>query len=210
MVKITLAGFEKALAHVKDAPKQIRFAAVKALNETATSTQAAIVERLLPEKFTLRAKGRPWQQPGGPYGFNIRPFAKTSSPDPFAVLGSRADWLRLQETGGTKTSGTGKSLALPQLGGARPTLGAVISRRQKPARLLQRKGFFVAKGAHGHVILQRLGGKKNPRVKLWYGFAQSARIKPILGFREFAEAHVNKTLPDAFRRQLHAALASAH
>ncbi|RPJ43569.1 MAG: hypothetical protein EHM21_11320, partial [Chloroflexi bacterium] len=150
MVQVSLRGFDKALARVKDAPKQIRFALVKTLNDAAKQTQAAVVSKLLPEKFTLRARGQPWQKPGGQLGFNIRPFAKVSGPgDPVVVLGSRADWLGLQEEGGLKLSRAGKSLAIPQEGTARPTRGDIVSRARKPRRLLARKGFFVIKTRKG-------------------------------------------------------------
>lgn len=206
MVTLTTAGFESTLARVRNAPRQIQFATVKAINETATAIQKGTVERLLPDAFTLRAKGRPWQQPGGPLGWNIRPFAKTSQPEPFAVVGSRAEWLKLQEEGGTKRAGNGKSLALPIRGTARPTPTSVIARRNKPAALLARKGFFLKTTKRGdHVIMQRIG----KRERAWFTFERSARIPAILHFRPFALATATRTLSPAFTKHLRAALQTA-
>ena len=120
MIRLSTTGLEPALRTVKNAPRQIRFAAVQAVNSTAVSVQRAVVSRLLPDRFTLRSRGRPWQQPGGPFGFNVRPFARMTQAEPYAVLGSRADWLKLQEEGGVKTTASGKALAIPEPGTARP------------------------------------------------------------------------------------------
>lgn len=208
MLTLSLDGFAPALAQVRNAPRQIKLASVRALNESVLVTQGAVVSVLLPSRFTLRARGRPWQKPGGPLGFNVRPFARMSQPEPFAVLGSRADWLGLQEEGGIKRSSTGKSLALPQPGTARPTESSVIARRSKPAALLARKGFFVAKARKGgHLILQRIGRGKE--IRLWYGFERSTHIKPRLGFRAFVRPVVARTFHPAFSRHLRAALATA-
>src|ERR1051326_6265584 len=87
---------------VKDLDKQIGFATANALNKTATKVQQFTLTNLLPSKFTLRAKnpGAPWQKPGMKMGFNIK-FANRNNLQ--AVLGSQADFLKLQEEGGDKT-----------------------------------------------------------------------------------------------------------
>jgi len=211
VLTVTTAGFEAALARVKNAPKQIRFALTKTINEAATSAQSGTVGTLLPSKFTLRAKGQPWQKPGGAMGFNIRPFAKANQAEPFAVMGSRANWLARQEEGGTKQSTNGKALALPIAGTARPTPTAIIARRNKPARLMARKGFFVLKTKRGgHAIFQRTGRKGKKTNRVWFAFGRSAHIKPVLGFGPFASSIANRVVAQAFTKHLRAALATAH
>ena len=208
MIRLSTVGFEPALRTVRNAPRQIRFASVQAVNATAVSVQRAVVTRLLPDRFTLRSRGRPWQQPGGPFGFNVRPFARMTQAEPYAVLGSRADWLKLQEEGGVKTTASGKALAIPEPGTARPTPTSVVARRNKPAALLAKRGFFVAQSKKGgRVILQRLGRGKG--LRLWYGFERSARIPAILGFGRFAHAEARKHLSAQFRHHLQRSLATA-
>ena len=98
------------LGTIKNAQKQVRFAGSLAVNDTVKQVQQFTVGTLLPDKFTLRAKGAPWQKPGGKFGFNIRPFSTPGTLT--ATIGSQANWLKLQEEGGTKSAGLHR-LAIP-------------------------------------------------------------------------------------------------
>lgn len=102
-------GFPEALKGLQNAQKQATFALVIAANETAKEVQAFTVNELLPDKFTLRAKGTPWQKPGNKLGFNIK-FANKSNLT--SVLGSQANFLERQEEGGNK-DGNGHRVAVP-------------------------------------------------------------------------------------------------
>jgi len=110
MASIQVIGLDQAMAGVRNLPKQAKFALTQAVNETAKAVQTHTVSNLLPSRFTLRAKGAPWQKPGTRMGFNIK-FAKRSQAQPEAIIGSRADWLTLQEQGGIKD--TANSVAIP-------------------------------------------------------------------------------------------------
>jgi len=202
---IHVTGLDKALRRVKDAPRQIRFAAAAAVNETAKAVQQHTIGTLLPAAFTLRSRGAPWWRPGTRFGFNIK-FARRSQPEPFAVLGSRADWLYLQEEGGTKRAS--RSLAIPQVGTARRTAGSVISRASKPARLMQRKAGFVIQGTRGKLLMTRTG-KRRSSVRFWYAFERDADIKPVLRFGSTEGALARRLLPVEFHQALKKALATA-
>jgi hypothetical protein len=108
-VQATVQGLDQLGRALRSWPKQTRFAAAQALNDVARDVQQFTVAQLLPEKFTLRSKGAPWFKPGTRLGFNIT-FA--TADNPVAIIGSRADWLRLHEEGGTKQAG-GHRLAIP-------------------------------------------------------------------------------------------------
>ncbi len=100
---VSIKGAPEAFKALQNAAKQVRFATAQAANDTAKEVQAFTVNDLLPQKFTLRSKGTPWQKPGNKLGFNIK-FANKETLT--STIGSQADFLKLQEEGGTKkTSG---------------------------------------------------------------------------------------------------------
>jgi|GEM_PF-2243346 len=184
-------------------PKQIRFAASRAVNDTAKDVQDFTVKTLLPAKFTLRSRGAPWWKPGTRMGFNIRPFSKPSTLT--AIVGSQADWLKLQEQGGTKKPDSGKRLAI--VSGARPTPTAVIPRQVKPKRLLsgrKPKGFVVTT-EKGSGIFVRAGDD----VKMMYWLKPTAIIKPVLQFLPNAMAVVTKSFPKHFVKRFTEAMKTA-
>lgn len=178
-----------------------------AVNETAKILQRHTVTELLPGAFTLRSRGAPWWKPGTRMGFNIK-FAGKSQVEPVSILGSRADWLLLQEKGGIKQAG-GHSLAIPRVGAARPKETSVVPARSKPRRLLGEKRAFVMTANSGkHFIASRRGKKRLP-LKIWYAFKSDAHIDPILRFGPTESQLANKVLPVEFQRALARALATA-
>lgn len=99
-VSASLTGFDKAFKLVTELPKRTRYAASGAINDTLKDVQTETADRILPHAFTLRGRGKQWWEPGQKFGFNIRPY---SNPNTLVgVMGSQADWLKLQEHGGTK------------------------------------------------------------------------------------------------------------
>lgn len=131
MVHIDVRGLDATLATVEDVPKQARYASMLAINETMLAVQTFTISELLPEKFTLRAKGAPWQKPGTKYGFNLK-FA--TKQNPVGVLGSQADWLDLQERGGTKKV-DGHRVAIPTP--AHKAKSEIMTAAKKPKALLK-------------------------------------------------------------------------
>ena len=206
MIQVRVSGLHPLLGKIKSAPKQIKFALTVAVNETAKEVQKHTITKLLPGAFTLRSRGAPWWRPGTRMGFNIR-FAKRSQPEPTAIIGSRADWLPLQEKGGTKQL-KGKSIAIPFIGSARPAPTAVVPGRVKPKRLLGRARTFVVKGRRGRVVLSRTGKARYP-VRIWYAFEPDATIKPVLRFGPTESMVAAKALGPAFQKAIAKALATA-
>lgn len=109
MNTIKVIGMEAAQRKIKSIPRQAKFAASKANNDLALDIQEHEVKTQLPSKLTLRSKGTPWYKPGTRFGINIK-FASISNLT--AIVGSRADWLKLQEEGGTKSAGSHR-VAIP-------------------------------------------------------------------------------------------------
>lgn len=217
---MSVVGFQKSLAAVKNVPKQARFALSNAINATAKDVQKMELEKTLPGAFTLRSKGQPWQKPGGKFGVNIRPFSNRNTLT--ATIGSQADWLKLQERGGQK-SASGHSLAINVK--ARPSPTAVIPRELKPRRLLVDKGDFLRKGRGGKDILSRKSGKgfiirtqgfsgiffrNSPKeLILLYVLKDSAKIKPILKFESSGVALAALVFPGHFDREFKKAISTA-
>lgn len=110
MITGYLSGAEAVLSSLAKTQKNIAFAASQALNDTAKDIQAFTLKTELPSKFTLRARGNPWQTPGTKLGFNIK-FANRDSLT--AVIGSQAEWLPAQEHGGNKMLISGHRVAVP-------------------------------------------------------------------------------------------------
>lgn len=145
------------IAGVVTMPKQIVFGASRAINDTLTRTQAAIIKEL-PEDFEIRDA---WWTPGRKYGINVR-FASASRLE--GSVGTNADWLLEAEGyhGGIKRPDRGGgNLAEPNVEHTRHGIRNKIARGEKARRLLDnasRTKAFKVKGKYGNdLILQRVG-----------------------------------------------------
>jgi hypothetical protein len=118
---------------LKSLQKQIRFAAANACNKTAKEVQDFTINQLLPDEFELRSRGQPWQKPGGKMGFNIL-YANKETVQ--AVIGSQADWLKLQESGGVKKV-SGHRIAIPTPFWKERK--EIMEAKKKPRAILERK-----------------------------------------------------------------------
>lgn len=136
-LQIKVSDPTQALTKINDVPRQVRYASSLAINDTMLAVQEFTLKELLPEKFTLRAKGQPWQKPGTKFGFNLK-FANRNKLE--STLGSQADWLNLQERGGSKTGGGGHRVAIPTP--AHKPKAEIIPAAKKPRALL--KGVLVS------------------------------------------------------------------
>lgn len=178
-------------------PNQIRFAMSQAINDGAKLAQAHEIEKQLPGKLTIRAG---WWKPGTRFGVNIKPFSTKQNLR--AVLGSMADWLRLQEEGGVKKA-KGHRLAIEA--GARPTERAVLPRKSKPRRLLETKRGFIIQTKSGPAIFIREGGT----LKLMYMLETSANVPGGLKFFESSKAVFEANFQRLFNIRFKAAVATA-
>jgi hypothetical protein len=218
-VQINVTGLDAWQKKVQDLPKQVRYAAMQAVNDTAKEVQKFEVETQLPSKLTLRAKGAPWQKPGGKYGVNIKHANRNTLT---ATVGSQADWLKHQEEGGTRTASSGHRLAVEA--GARPSQSVVLSRPIRPRSLMQRKGDALYQYGAGKTARARSSGKgfiintkMGPAIyirtggtlKLMYGLEQSAKIPAVLQFFKSAKELVQSIYPRIFNARLTHALKTA-
>ncbi len=205
MIRLDVKGLAEFRGKVRNLERQIKHAASQALNDAAKAVQAETLDKTLPGKFTLRSKGAAWWKPGQRFGINIQ-FAKRDNLT--AIVGSNAPWLETQEQGGFKTAQSGKSLAIPLEGAARPSARQVIPSSLKPRRLLQRKrrGGVIIQTAKGSGIFQK---DEEGHLKLFYWFRKRAQVQARFGFRESARKVAEKILPAAFMDRLNKALSTA-
>lgn len=158
--------------------RQLPFATALALTRTAQDVQAEI-RRQLPQRFTLRNS---WVEKG------IRIERATKSKLEARVY-SRDDFMRLQETGGTKTPRAGRSLAIPEDVRSSPT--QVVRANRRPEALRGTRGVFRAT-IHGlDGLWQRTTTRKGTRthgftrertLKLLFVFKGSVPVRPRFGF----------------------------
>jgi hypothetical protein len=106
-ISLQTHGADKAINFLLSAPAKAKKAAAGAINDTLKDIQADTGKEILPDVFTVRTG---WWKPGMAMGFNIRPFANPNTL--MGELGSKADWLKLHEEGGTKKSDDHR-LAIP-------------------------------------------------------------------------------------------------
>lgn len=216
-MNLQVKGLTEVKKKLTGLPKQVQFATMQAINDTAAAVQKFEIEQQLPSKLTLRSRGSPWWKPGTRYGINIRFASKTKLT---AIVGSLADWLKLQEEGGTRRA-SGHRLAIEA--GARPGERSVLPAAVKPRVLLRQIGQayqtrgglartarkagkgFEMNTKSGPAIFTRQGGA----LKLMYMLKASARIPAILRFYQSARALVVSTYQQTFNKRLTAALKTA-
>lgn len=185
--------------------KQMRFAAVNTLNKVAVTLQGQTVSEILPHAFTLRSRGAGWWQPKTKLGFNVK-FANRRDASPAAVLGTRADWMPLQEQGGVKRRAAGK-LAIPV--GARPSKTSPIPKRMKPKALLHGGKGFLIYAKSGFVGLFERIGKPRKAIKLLYQIRGEAEVQQHIHWIEEMHRRAPALLKSHFATEFRNALATA-
>ncbi len=193
-------GFEAARRTLQSGARNVRFAAMQAVNDTGREVQQFTVNKLLPEKFTLRSRGSAWQKPGNKLGFNLKFASKQTLT---ATLGSQANWLELQEKGGTKTAKGHRVAIAAQV---RDTPTSIIPSRRKPRRLLERKQAFIIATRKGDVVFERTGPRE---LKPLYALKPSARVPARLQFISHASALADATFSQRFTMRFASAVASS-
>lgn len=196
MTALQIKGLSDALKFVKNAQKQVAFAASKAINKTAIEVQNHEVQKELPGSLKIRS---PWPKPRTKYGVNIRFASKARL---FTSVGSQAPWLALVERGGTKLP---PRKALPI-----PTDNIDTSRRrkrsEKPRQLLESHRGFKVKLKNGKAGIFTRSGKG---IKALYLFSPSAKVPDKLNFYEAGRDVVNRRYLSIFSDELTRAIATA-
>lgn len=197
MITIKVAtDVAKLTSHLRDIEqRQIPFATATALTAVAKHAQASITAQLpsifdRPTPFTMRAIG-------------MTPARKSDLTATVLVRPLQARYLELEETGGFRTSVSGKSLPEPI---AIPTNAYGNIPRGKIAQLATKPGYFIGtiKGVKG--LYQR---PKRGAMRLLARFVTGWSIKPKFRFAERVGIDVRATLPAAMRAALDKALSTA-
>ncbi|QDF14297.1 minor tail protein [Dinoroseobacter phage vB_DshS-R4C] len=181
-IKHNIAEIERALSDI--GRRQLPFAMMLAINKTLQEIQINTVKRLRraldrPTPFTLRA-------------FAIRRARKTSLRGSIFAKDIQADYLTYAEEGGTRRP---RRRVLLQPKGARLNKYGNLARGGLP-RIIGRANTFVGApfgGAGG--VWQRMGGKRNPKLRLLVLFIKRATYRRRLGFRGGAERTALARLP---------------
>lgn len=142
--------------------RRVEFAAAKTLTRLAVDSQEQ-VRRELPRRFEIRNKGVA-------QGIRIKPATRK---DLSAAVGSIDEFMVLQETGGTKRSRSGQSLAVPdsrrEPGAIKRSRRGAVTKATSPAGLLGQK--------HGPIQRRRASpGKGSTRRRHWVAAFADGRV----------------------------------
>lgn len=204
-VSSNVKQFQRRLSRVQR--KQLPFATMKAINDTAFDVKDRTIQRTFPAAFP-EGKNRSFIK----QALRIRKARKTNlEAHVFDRFGY--EWLQRQAKGGTKRPKR-KALAIPQFGKRgglkRTARGVSPAKRPKALRgrpniITPRQGSRLSPG-----IYKRVGGARNRRLVLLYRFvSRSVRVKKAFRFYEDAQRETRKKFPIHFRRHLRRALKTA-
>lgn len=212
MIRVEIKGADELADKFKNFAGQVAFASSRAINDSALAVQKFEIETQLPEKLTIRSRGTPWTKPGTKYGINIKPFATKASL--IAIVGSQADWLKLQETGGTKIV-SGHRLAIPT--SFWKSDKEIMARSKKPRTLINARArrrelagrAFIYAGPKMPAGIYARNNRRSRALRMLFRLADSAQVRPVLEFFASGMEIVNKTYQPAFERRIGEALSTA-
>lgn len=172
---------------------QVPFATARALTVIAEEGRDAVVTELQ-GAFILRTT---WWKQGGQFGFNRKAATKK---DLVAEIFTRAPWMKIHETGGTKRP-SGQHLALPTTN-VRRTKRDIISKANRPANL--KNTTKVNRG--GALTLTRNTTRTST---VMYILKNSATIRARLNFQKTARGIFDKRWKIVFDAELLKAIRTA-
>lgn len=184
MIKFDVIGLKDAQKFLKNAEKQALFATARTLNDCADAVVDYTVNTLLPEKFTLRSKGRKWWMMGNAFGVKRLKRALRKQQPMEAIAGTRAPWMVLQEEGGQKF---GRNQRLPVAIAERSNLvrseKAAIPNPLRPEKLLASGEAFRINTAAGPALYRRVRpGPEFENIKLLYFLRSVVQVKARFDF----------------------------
>lgn len=203
MLNVTDGGtIQQTISFVRMLQKQIPYGTMVGINKLALEAQSDTENRLVKEKFTLRT---PWYKHGNRFGFNIS-FANKEKLE--ATMGSRADWLKLQEDGGTKTPTASQNIAIPERENLGISPDQKIAKGERPRAITNLDGIFYKKMPSGtEGIWAREPGSRTP--KLLYLFRKSAQVKARFDFVRTETELVTKRYDAIINTEIANAIATA-
>lgn len=212
MLSVEIKGADELQRSLKNFSGNVAFASSRAINDTAVAVQKFEIESQLPGKLTIRSRGTPWTKPGTKYGVNIRPFASKSNL--LAIVGSQADWLKLQETAGMKRV-AGHRLAIPTSFWKNPK--ELMARSKKPRTILQatrrRKQLagraFIYEGTKMPAGIYARAERKRRALRMLFRLVPMAPVKGGLKFYDSGREIVIGVYQQNFNRRIAEAMATA-
>lgn len=194
MFKITIEDHVTPMLKnlIRELPSQV----AQGINDLANNARDEFLWDL-PNRMTLRT---PWFKPGSQFGFNVR---KATPSNPSAEIYTRAPWMQLQETGGTKTP-KGKHLAIPTTT-VRRTKRDLIPKSQRPMGLGS-KAFQLKTQSGKEFLAMRTGRGKKSGLKIMYLLGQQARIRPQLHFTDSIKGYVAQNAEKYLARAIERAM----
>lgn len=183
------------------AREEVPFAEALALTWTAQDAQSGVQDSLA-RRFTLR---------NNRVRTGIRITAARKSA-PTSIVGSIDDFMKLQETGGTKSARDHSRVAIPA--DVKRTKRDLIGKSQRPLamrgkpKVLSWHGVDIFRRGGTAAILQRVGKGRYPLKALWR-LKPNVRIKPRLGFKATTMDIIGRRIGPNFIRALSQASASS-
>ena len=178
MIKITIE--DQATPMLKNLMKEFPAGVVQGVNDLANNARDEFLWDL-PNRMTLRT---PWFKPGSMFGFNVK---KATISNPAAEIYTRAPWMQLQESGGTKNP-RGRHIAIPTTT-VRRTKRDLIPKAQRPMGLGS-KAFHLKTKSGNEFLAMRVGRGKRSNLKIMYLLSQRAQIRPQLHFVDSIKGYV--------------------
>lgn len=219
------------------ARRQIPFAVAKAVTQTAVKVRNEDITREYMRTFEARnlsfimavhrvfGANASYAKRTGMAVASIQPVddpvpAGTTASAAGAKQGTRktragTQFMKRHVSGGIKTSGRRK-IAVPITGAKlnrrkSGTMEGAMTKASKPKQVLARKNTFIgtSKRTGKSMIMQRTGGKRNPKVSALYTLTPSAKIDRVYNPLPAAKRGIARTFPTLFRKSFVGALRTA-
>lgn len=222
-ITVPLEKLGKALEkEIKNQMKQVKFAAMNAVNDVAFGAVRKKLASEYEKTFTVRNKSFPRA---------IR-VDKATKENLTATVSYKEDWMKLHTTGGVRKAELAKNLSVPidnDAPGRHLPSGKVRSRDKVPALLKYAnahpeksvgqkrvKHAFVLKTGSSAIVLKRdrdnttvASRHKGNGDKALYAFANKAQIDKRWDFNQIVADVAEKELPKAFEKRLDEAIKTA-
>lgn len=216
-ITVPLEKFGKALEkQVKDYQKQVRFAAMKAVNEVAFKARSNLIEEYK-ESFIVRNTNLP-------KAVSIK---KATKENPVAEVSFPKDWMYINTKGGEKSPEKSKVLMVPlKNGGLKDyrTSSGKIKQSKKPAQLLKYADehpkktkkhvtnphpFLMTSKKTGQPLIAVRDKTDRSEMKFLYVGVPTADVKKRWDFEKIVKDTAEKELPLEFDKQLKKAIETA-
>lgn len=195
-VKSNIKEFQRGMNRIQK--KQIPFATMNALNDTAFNVRKEIVERTWPQSVRVRSKN----------------FAKTSfridkakkNIKPWVTVYDRLKSPTMsRQAHGERRKPRGRSLAIPNPFTIKRGVSGKVSKAKHPGSLLNKDQYFKTKLRSGSEAIFKRGKRGSPN-QLMYVLAKTADVDKSFDFYGAAQRKANRMFDKNFSRRMAQAL----